>query len=83
MAGRLRLPFMHRCFDEQPRIDFCLTDSGRLRHNLLEPSILPVQRRHRSIGTLGFTWIWIGIAFMIATFQLGATGVAGLRCHRS
>ncbi|WP_260466427.1 NCS1 family transporter [Pseudomonas luteola] len=48
------------------------------RHNLLEPSILPVQRRHRSIGTLGFTWIWIGIAFMIATFQLGATGVAGL-----
>ena len=30
MAGRLRLPFMHRCFDEQPRIDFCLTDSGRL-----------------------------------------------------
>ncbi|CAI3809546.1 MULTISPECIES: NCS1 family transporter [Pseudomonas] len=48
------------------------------RHNLLELSILPVQRRHRSIGTLGFTWIWIGIAFMIATFQLGATGVAGL-----
>ncbi|MBF8780200.1 NCS1 family transporter [Pseudomonas fulva] len=48
------------------------------RHNLLEPSILPIKRQQRSIGTLGFTWIWIGIAFMIATFQLGATGVSGL-----
>ncbi|MNG74599.1 putative allantoin permease [compost metagenome] len=48
------------------------------RHHLLEPSILPIKRQQRSIGTLGFTWIWIGIAFMIATFQLGATGVSGL-----
>ncbi len=48
------------------------------RDNLLAPEILPVQRHQRSIGTLGFTWIWIGIAFMIATFQLGASGVAGL-----
>lgn len=48
------------------------------RHNLLEPAILPIKRQQRSIGTWGFTWIWIGIAFMIATFQLGATGVAGM-----
>lgn len=48
------------------------------RHNLLEKTILPIKRQQRSIGTLGFTWIWIGIAFMIATFQLGATGVSGM-----
>ncbi|MDF2641490.1 MAG: nucleoside transporter, partial [Pseudomonas sp.] len=48
------------------------------RKNLLEPAILPIKRQQRSIGTLGFIWIWIGIAFMIATFQLGATGVSGL-----
>ena len=35
------------------------------RKNLLEPAILPIKRQQRSIGTLGFTWIWIGIAFMI------------------
>ena len=48
------------------------------RKNLLEPAILPIKRPQRSIGTLGFTWIWIGIAFMIATFQLGATGISSL-----
>jgi NCS1 family nucleobase:cation symporter-1 len=48
-------------------------------HNhLLEESILPVRIRQRSIGALGFVWIWIGMAVIIATFQLGANGVAGL-----
>lgn len=55
-----------------------LSVAAPVRQHLLEPSILPISRQQRSIGTLGFTWIWIGIAFMIATFQLGATGVAGL-----
>ncbi len=48
------------------------------RKNLLESAILPIKRQQRSIGSLGFTWIWVGIAFMIATFQLGATGISGL-----
>jgi NCS1 family nucleobase:cation symporter-1 len=48
-------------------------------HNhLLEESILPVRIRQRSISALGFVWIWIGMAVIIATFQLGANGVAGL-----
>ena len=50
----------------------------RPRNHLLEESILPVRLRHRSIGALGFVWIWIGMAVIIATFSLGASGVAGL-----
>lgn len=51
--------------------------NGRLNH-LLEESILPVSVKQRTISALGFVWIWIGIAVIIATFQLGANGVAGL-----
>ena len=45
---------------------------------LLEASILPTWLNQRSIGGLGYVWIWIGMAVIIATFQLGAGGVAGL-----
>lgn len=49
------------------------------RHqNLLEASILPVWLNQRTIGFFGFIWLWIGMAVIIATFQLGAGGVAGL-----
>jgi nucleobase:cation symporter-1, NCS1 family len=48
------------------------------RNRLLEEAILPVRLRERTIGALGFVWIWIGMAVIIATFQLGASGVAGL-----
>lgn len=48
------------------------------RNHLLEESILPVRLGERTIGALGFVWIWIGMAVIIATFQLGANGVAGL-----
>lgn len=47
-------------------------------NHLLESSILPVLTKKKTISALGFVWIWIGIAVMIATFQLGANGVAGL-----
>lgn len=47
-------------------------------NHLLEESILPVNVKQRPIGALGFVWMWIGIAVIIATFQLGANGVAGL-----
>ncbi len=48
------------------------------RNHLLEEAILPVRFGERTIGMLGFVWIWIGMAVIIATFQLGANGVAGL-----
>ncbi len=44
---------------------------------LIEESILPTLLNQRPIGMLGYAWIWIGIAVIIATYSLGAGGVAG------
>ncbi|MCH4564711.1 NCS1 family transporter [Halomonas sp. EGI 63088] len=46
--------------------------------HLLEAAILPVWLNQRTIGFFSFIWMWIGMAVIIATFQLGAGGVAGL-----
>ncbi len=54
------------------------SDTKPERNHLLEEAILPVRLVERTIGMLGFVWIWIGMAVIIATFQLGANGVAGL-----
>ncbi|MEO7939035.1 MAG: cytosine permease, partial [Burkholderiaceae bacterium] len=35
-------------------------------------------QNQRTIGTLGFVFIWIGMAVIIATFQLGAAGVESM-----
>ncbi len=48
------------------------------KNHLLEESILPVVNTQRPITALGFVWIWVGIAVMIATFQLGANGITGV-----
>src|SRR5690606_2781225 len=42
-----------------------------------EESILPTRAGQRPIGMLGYAWIWVGIAVIIATYSLGATGVGG------
>ena len=49
----------------------------RDRTALIEESILPTQASQRPIGTLGYAWIWVGIAVIIATYSLGATGIQG------
>ncbi|WP_374375480.1 NCS1 family transporter [Tabrizicola sp.] len=49
--------------------------AGRDRTALIEISILPTQASQRPIGTLGYAWIWVGIAVIIATYSLGATGI--------
>ncbi|WP_188716767.1 NCS1 family transporter [Paracoccus acridae] len=51
--------------------------AGRDRTALIEESILPTQASQRPIGTLGYAWIWVGIAVIIATYSLGATGIQG------
>lgn len=51
---------------------------GSRSNHLLEESILPVVNSQRPITALGFVWIWVGIAVMIATFQLGANGITGI-----
>ncbi|WP_374301391.1 NCS1 family transporter [Paracoccus sp. (in: a-proteobacteria)] len=51
--------------------------AGRERTALIEESILPTRASQRPIGTLGYAWIWVGIAVIIATYSLGATGIQG------
>lgn len=47
------------------------------RTGLIEESILPTLLAQRPIGLIGYAWIWVGIAVIIATYSLGATGVGG------
>lgn len=56
-------------------------DNGGARRSdrtaLIEDSILPTRAGQRPIGLLGYAWIWVGIAVIIATYSLGATGISG------
>ncbi|HEY9037402.1 MAG TPA: NCS1 family transporter [Roseovarius sp.] len=47
------------------------------RTGLIEESILPTLLGQRPIGLIGYAWIWVGIAVIIATYSLGAAGVGG------
>jgi len=47
------------------------------RSSLIEESILPTHLNQRPISMLGYAWIWVGIAVIIATYSLGASGVGG------
>lgn len=47
------------------------------RTALIEESILPTRASQRPIGLMGYAWIWVGIAVIIATYSLGATGIGG------
>ena len=47
------------------------------RTALIEESILPTRAGQRPISMLGYAWIWVGIAVIIATYSLGATGIQG------
>ncbi|MBB5224055.1 NCS1 family nucleobase:cation symporter-1 [Amaricoccus macauensis] len=57
-----------------------VTSEGSLapdRNPLIEESILPTSLDQRPIGAWGYAWIWVGIAVIIATYSLGATGAGG------
>ncbi|EAR51966.1 Nucleoside transporter, NCS1 family protein [Oceanicola granulosus HTCC2516] len=54
-----------------------LYTTDRKRESLIEESILPTLITQRPIGWLGYAWIWIGIAVIIATYSLGAAGIGG------
>jgi NCS1 family nucleobase:cation symporter-1 len=45
------------------------------RNPLIEDVILPTALDQRPIEAWGYAWIWVGIAVIIATYSLGATGV--------
>ncbi|MTI16197.1 nitrate reductase [Rhodobacteraceae bacterium RKSG542] len=55
-----------------------LDTASRAQSRLMEQSILPVWLNQRAIGNWGYIGLWISMAVIIATFQLGAGGVSGL-----
>lgn len=48
------------------------------KNHLLEEAILPVWNNQRTIGFIGFIWMWISMAVIIATFSLGETGIKSM-----
>ncbi|WOC15282.1 NCS1 family transporter [Pseudochrobactrum sp. MP213Fo] len=42
---------------------------------LIEEALLPTSLAQRPISAYSYAWIWIGIAVIIATYSLGASGV--------
>ncbi|MCM3587552.1 NCS1 family transporter [Mesobacillus maritimus] len=45
---------------------------------LKSPDLLPIAHKERSIGTFGFSMMWIGMAVVLAAFALGGTGVQSI-----
>lgn len=48
------------------------------RNTLITKDIVPTLRRERIITGLGFFNIWVGMAVIIATFQIGANGIESM-----
>ena len=45
---------------------------------LKSPDLLPVKHGERKIGVMGFFAMWIGMAILLATFDIGASGIQGI-----
>lgn len=45
---------------------------------LKSQDLLPIAHKDRSIGTFGFSMMWIGMAVVLAAFALGGTGVQSI-----
>ncbi|WP_128895481.1 NCS1 family transporter [Longirhabdus pacifica] len=45
---------------------------------LMSKDLLPVKHSDKKIGSLGFAFIWVGMAVLLATFAIGGNGVEQL-----
>lgn len=45
---------------------------------LKSPDLLPIPHSERTIGTLGFSLMWVGMAVVLAAFALGGAGVQAM-----
>jgi NCS1 family nucleobase:cation symporter-1 len=45
---------------------------------LKSPELMPVGHRQRKIGVMGFFAMWVGMAILLATFDIGASGIQGI-----
>lgn len=48
------------------------------KNHLISKDIVPTKHRERVISGLGFFNIWVGMAVIIATFQIGANGIESM-----
>jgi NCS1 family nucleobase:cation symporter-1 len=48
------------------------------QNSLVSKDLLPITHANRKVGMLGFSFMWIGMAVIIATFALGGEGVKSL-----
>lgn len=48
------------------------------KNSLITKDIVPTLKRHRIITGFGFFNIWVGMAVIIATFQIGANGIESM-----
>jgi NCS1 family nucleobase:cation symporter-1 len=52
------------------------SENGKNNDTLLEKSILPVSNKKRTIGMLGYFFIWVGMVVMIVAYQFGGNAIA-------
>lgn len=45
---------------------------------LKSPDLLPISHGQRKIGFMGFFFMWIGMAILLATFDIGASGIQSI-----
>ncbi|MGJ9457438.1 NCS1 family transporter [Oceanobacillus sp. CF4.6] len=45
---------------------------------LKSKDLLPIHHKEKSIGTMGFFAMWVGMAILLATFDIGAMGIQGI-----
>lgn len=47
-------------------------------NHLKSPDLFPVHHHQKTIGSLGFAFIWVGMAVVLAAFAIGGAGVQSL-----
>lgn len=44
----------------------------------MSPDLMPIPHEQKKIGTLGFTFMWVGMAVVLAAFAIGGAGVQSI-----
>lgn len=46
--------------------------------HLKSPDLLPIKQKSKKIGTAGFSFMWVGMAVVLAAFAIGGAGIQSL-----
>lgn len=47
-------------------------------HHLMSPDLLPIPHGEKKISTLGFFFMWVGMAVVLAAFAIGGAGIQSI-----